>query len=174
MKNLMIDVDDTIVTMIPSWQDWFRKEFNSELKIDNLGFIDISLEQQKQSIEWWKNPNLYDDKMPQDNSIEVIKELSKYYNVYFCSSCIYEHKKSKEEFIKNYFGNIALVDTHHKYLCMPDIVIDDRLAVLIDMQKYSSKTYCIHKKNAINSKDHFSYFEKWDSIGDVLLDKYRY
>jgi 5'(3')-deoxyribonucleotidase len=166
----MIDIDDTVVDMIPHWQIWAKNELDIDLQIDNSGFIDINLESQKLSIEWWKNDNLYQDKVPQEYSIEAINILRRYYDVYFCSTCMIEHKRSKEEFVSKFFKDIPLVDTHHKYLCKPDIIIDDKISVLHDAHNYNSSE-CIHKKNSINSKNKYPYLDKWIDIKEYLVNK---
>lgn len=166
----MIDIDDTIVDMIPEWQIWAKNKLNLDLQINNSGFIDINLESQKLSIEWWKNNNLYKYKEPQEYSIDVINNLKKYYDVYFCSTCMIEHKRSKEEFISRFFKDIPLIDTQHKYLCKPDIIIDDKLSVLHDTYNYSN-SICIHKRNSINFKDKYLYLDKWIDIQEYLVNK---
>lgn len=163
MKTLMIDVDDTIVNMI----DDFKKHISTFSSNDN--YYELSQEEQEKAMSFWKNDKLYENKVPDEGAVEAIAKLAKRYNVYFCSACIIEHKKSKEEFLDRHFKGIPLVDTHHKHVCKPDIAIDDRIEVL---NKMSSKTFCIHKKTSMNKKDKFSYFSDWKSIEEVLLNKY--
>jgi len=69
---------------------------------------------------------------PIGNSVDAVKELMKYHNVYFCSTPMETVPHSftgKKEWLNTHFGDKAfknLILTHRKDLCIGHYLIDDR------------------------------------------------
>lgn len=81
----------------------------------------------------YNNTQFFQNLKPIEHSIESVKELMKYYNVYFCSTPmeIVPHSfTGKKEWLNTHFGDKAfknLILTHRKDLCIGDYLIDDRI-----------------------------------------------
>jgi 5'(3')-deoxyribonucleotidase len=79
-----------------------------------------------------QNPRVFRDLKPIENSIEVIKYLFDYFDIYFLSTPLYSLPESymdKRIWLEKHFGDKAkkkLILTHRKDLCIGDCLIDDR------------------------------------------------
>lgn len=78
------------------------------------------------------NPEIFHDLKPIDGGIDAVKELMKYYEVYFLSTPMWNVPMSftgKRIWLEKHFGELAtkrLILTHRKDLNVGDYLIDDR------------------------------------------------
>lgn len=86
------------------------------------------------------NRHVFDVLEPMENgkSIEIVKELSNYYDIYFLSTPMWHVEESymhKRIWLERYFGDIAyqkLILSHRKDLLMGEFLIDDRIKHGVD------------------------------------------
>ena len=80
-----------------------------------------------------ENPRIFYDLKPIFESIEFVKDLMRYYDVYFLSTPMWyipESFSGKRVWLEKHFGEAAkkrLILTHRKDLVIGDFLIDDRL-----------------------------------------------
>jgi 5'(3')-deoxyribonucleotidase len=80
-----------------------------------------------------KNPTIFLNLNPIENSIELVKELFNLYDVYFLSTpmwCVPKSYMYKLVWLHNHFGDLAkkrLILSHRKDLLIGDFLVDDRL-----------------------------------------------
>ena len=114
MKRLIgCDVDDVIVA--PPWKEWIAANPN------------------KDRLDFWRSPTLYDNLEPIQGSVEALRELSKHFDIVFISKLKGQHHSSKVKFVKRNFPFLAgFMGTHEKYLMNNSLVamIDDKHAML--------------------------------------------
>lgn len=165
---MIIDIDGTVVNSFKKWDIYclerYDKTWKEISKIDNL-----AEDSHNSYLEFWKLPDLYDDLEPYENCVETIRNLSEKHDILFVSSCIHEHKKSKERFLEKYFEtenvNYKFIDTSHKHLLKANYIIDDYYAYLETCQKVGMTP--IQFNNDYNKKKFDLYFD-WKQIDDFF------
>lgn len=152
MKIIAVDVDLTVVEMIEPWITWYRDKTGENItSFDNKTWhIEDLMVHHRDPMEFWKNPNLYDDKLPIPYSVHVLTELHNIgYTIIFVSHCMPEHEDSKRYFIKRHFPfHSAFVSTGDKGYVKCDIFIDDSDKYLDKMDK---SVISIMHKSLINT-----------------------
>ncbi len=109
------------------------------------------------------NVRIFRDLPEIPDSIEVIKELKEYYEIYFLSTPMKDIPESymdKRIWLRNIFGEWVdrrLVLTHRKDLCIGDYLIDDRL-------KNGSENFKGFHIHIFQSP-----FETWEKVKDYLI-----
>lgn len=120
MEILYIDLDGVLV------------DFDKGL-VDFYGEHDISDWDFQLNNICKRFPTIFDHLPEIKNAVKAVKELSKYYDIYFLSApiaCIPESYTSKRNWIKNKFGEWAderLILSHRKDLLKGKFLIDDSL-----------------------------------------------
>ena len=149
-KIIAVDVDLTVVEMINSWVEWYYKKTGvklEEFKSKTWNIEELMIHH-NDPMEFWKNPNLYDEVSPIENSVEVLRELSEDYDIVFVSHCLPEHENSKRYFIKRNFPFAkGFISTGDKGFVKCDIVIDDYIKYLSNFDDFVVK---IMHKSFIN------------------------
>lgn len=169
---VLVDVDETIVENIDDWKNWYNQICSEELDFKELDRINESLisDEHINPLDYWRNPNLYDDKKPIKEAVKVIKKFDDKFNFVFVSNCFSEHKDSKIRFIKKYFGKYPFVDTAYKEYVMCNIAIDDRAFYLRNIKEKQPNCEIIQIKTAYNNYNEFLYFD-WNEI-EKFLESY--
>lgn len=86
------------------------------------------------AMDFWRQENLYDALEPIKDSVEVLRELSKKYDIIFASAIKGLHPRSKYYFLRNHFPFLSgVVLTKEKHYVKCDYIIDDRLDNLARM-----------------------------------------
>ena len=111
------------------------------LKLDpSLTLNDTNYEEEEKKIDLLvaNDPYFFQSLEPMENSIDAVKELMKYYSVYFCSTPMENVPHSltgKKEWLNEHFADKAkknLILTHAKNLCIGKYLIDDRIKNGVD------------------------------------------
>jgi hypothetical protein len=162
--TILIDVDETVVLTIQDWKDWYKKETGNNLDLSKQISIENSLiKHDIDPLDYWRNPKLYDTKIPITEAGKFIQKYRYDYNIVFCSHCFVEHKISKQKFIKRWFGDFPFVDTESKEYVKCDYAIDDRAYFLRNIKKLQPNAVCIQIKSIENNHNEF-YYKDWDEI----------
>jgi 5'(3')-deoxyribonucleotidase len=120
MDGVVADFDGKIKELCPGLEtsDEYPDYEARSLKVDSL----VS-----------ENPNMFYDLKPIFESIEFVKDLMRYYDVYFLSTPMWDIPESfsgKRVWLEKHFGEAAkkrLILTHRKDLAIGDFLVDDRL-----------------------------------------------
>lgn len=161
---ILLDIDDTVVDMTTLWKEWYYKESGYELLIDNDVFAFNTQQSHVDPLIFWSNNTLYDNLKPHQKAIDFVNTFKDKFDIVFCSWCYVEHKKSKEDFIKKYFGKYPFIDTKYKEYVKCDFMIDDRISFLKKSKEFNRDNRSfIHLNNNHNQKSDFMYLD-WDQI----------
>lgn len=137
------------------------------------------------------NRNLYEDAEIMPYAIEVLKELSKHYDIYVCSSCVnpFDKEGSGRLFADKYnFLLKALpfikpenfIFTSAKHLFKADVQIDDRLSNLDESIETTILFPSYHNKDIKDSeleekgaiRAGFDWRTGWLEVGKILLESF--
>ncbi len=165
---LVIDVDETVIHMHQRWIDWSLAVKNVELVLDKET-------EMGELLEFWKQPDLYDEETPIEGVPEKVKELHKYYSIFFVSHCYDEHFRSKLNFIARYFKFDGFINTPEKFKIDCDYIIDDRDVFFNEFKSNNHKATTILLPSTIVSKGIADYEMNWDEAFEFLMkekDKY--
>lgn len=165
MKKLIIgiDVDQTIVDSHTEWLNWMYNRIGREIDMNELHSTHWDFDKE----DFWRNPKLYDNYEPCQNSTSIIKQLMKEHHVVFISSCFPSHVESKYKFLKTHFGNdISFIDTYYKYRFKCDVFIDDSTKQLRRMQQ-THNSICLKVNLPHIQSDEFQKMS-WDEIYDYI------
>ena len=148
-----IDVDDTVLPIFEDWMLWYAEEqwmpvesLHHVLKNYHSGKEDMMnhaaiypkkigwYEQQSEAHtpeDFWKSPDLYDDRSIPEETLEVLHRLHQKYDIVYVSHCYPEHENSKKKMLERSLGrNIKFISTPHKEYVDFDVIIDDNVEVI--------------------------------------------
>lgn len=130
---IAVDVDQTVVDMRDEWSKWCRKTFN-EVPDFTVEISDFKY------LKFWEQSNIYDNKKPIKDTVKYIRELHKYYHIFFVSQCHPNHYHSKAQFLLKYFEMDGFISIQDKHRINFDYIIDDRKVLFKDIPKEK----CLH------------------------------
>ena len=144
MKKLMIDLDETICS--PGYLEAVNNYLNTNYKYEDIStyFVeDIMEEEQKEKFldYFYENLNIYETAKPMPHALEVIEELTNYYEVYIVSAFIDKRRLKDSSIMAKYkyewiLKNMPFIEpkkiilTGSKDVIMCDIKIDDKMSNL--------------------------------------------
>lgn len=187
MRKLMIDLDETIVSggYIEALNEYLGTNYTAaDIKEYYVSDILSPEENDKYLDHFYKNVNVYDKSHLIKDSLEVIQELNKYYEIYICTAFFDKRKpkacsimaKIKYEWIlKNmpYINPRNILLTSAKNLLMCDVKIDDKVSNL--KRGYGKiKLLLTQKHNQDYSKEELASYgilrvNNWQEIKKILL-----
>ncbi len=144
MKKLMIDLDETICTggYLKAVNEFLKTNYKEE-DIDSYYVEDVMNDAEKERFldYFYKNVNIYDTISLIPDSLKVIEELSKYYEIYIVTAFV-DRRRIKESgimalqkyewIIENmpYIDPRKIILTGSKNVVMCDVKIDDKVSNL--------------------------------------------
>lgn len=187
MKKIMIDLDETIVSggYIEALNEYLGTNYKPEdIKEYYISNILPPEENSKYLDYFYQNVNVYDHSHLIPDSLEVIKELSKYYEIYICTAfydkrkpegCAIMAKYKYEWILKNmpYIDPRKILLTSAKELIMCDVKIDDKVSNL--KRGYGQIKLLLNQKhNEEYSKEELAKLgilrvNNWIEIRNILL-----
>lgn len=175
-KVIGIDVDLTVVNPVPSWLEWYKSKTGHDLNdeiTDQESNLETLMHRHHDPLSFWRDPNLYDELEPIENSVESITKLyDAGYKIVFISSCFPEHHNSKKLFLKRNFNfPHGFINSGDKGYVRPDIFIDDYKKYLRLVREGNPDCDCIQIQSPINSESidgEFPYLT-WDGIVKRIL-----
>lgn len=182
MKKIMIDMDDVIVSggFIHLLNEFMHTDYKEE--DFNKFYIQDTIPNKKEFFTYFFSKNLYDYGVLKDGVVESIKELSKIYEIYICSSYIYKDEEEGSGIILKYKHDYLLknfpflnpnnfIFTGNKSIINCDIKIDDRVENLENADiKLLFTAY--HNKNLTDielSKRRIIRVNNWEEIENLLV-----
>jgi 5'(3')-deoxyribonucleotidase len=172
-KIILVDVDSTVVEAGHLWIEWYIKQTGHDIseelsKLSTTVLNDLFTEH-KNPLDFWKLPDIYDNLIPNKNSIEVLEELSKDYDIIFVSNCFPEHERSKRKFIDKFFPfHKAFISTSEKQYITCDFIIDDFYKYIKKMKIQQPHVKCILIESDFNKHIIKEKFKDWNSIKDYI------
>ncbi len=184
-KKLFVDVDDVIVKEV--YLEAVNNYLGTSYVIDqftNYYIDDIigSEDDIKKFYDCILDKNIYKKHHIAEGCVEVLKELSKKYDVYICSSCYVKRCNDCGPFFMHKFQflteNFPFLDpekfifTSSKDVIKGDIFIDDRLDNLRGDIKQKLLFTAYHNKNIPDSeikKEGAIRVDSWKEIAEILL-----
>ncbi|MNQ66025.1 putative 5'(3')-deoxyribonucleotidase [compost metagenome] len=83
-------------------------------------------------MDWWRQQWLYQDMEPIEDSIDVLEELSEWFDIVVVSASKAAHFKGKYHWVKNHFPFVkGFYATKEKGGIRADIAVDDRNEYLL-------------------------------------------
>ena len=133
-KSIAIDMDDTVADTLQRHIAWYEKEFGIRLAKENMSgkkiYDVVAPEHLNQVRNFPRHPDFFRDLNPIDNAVEVIRELSTRFDIYFVSAAM-EYPSSfnaKYDWLRSYFPFISdmnYVFCGFKGMLNCDYLIDD-------------------------------------------------
>ena len=139
-KTILIDLDDTLGTLLECWLELYNKKYDDNLQPQNIlswGITDfIKPEAVDDMYELLKTPELFSEMIqPKEDSVEATDILSKFYNIYIVTACVYpQNIVEKFKWIERFFPHIStdnIITAKNKSLIVGDYIIDDYLENLV-------------------------------------------
>lgn len=183
MKKIMIDMDDVIVSggFLHLLNEFMHTNYKEE---DFKGFyMQDVVPNKKEFFDYFFSKNLYDYCEIKEGAVEAIKELTKTYEIYICTSYIYREAVEDSSIILKYkydylIKNFPFINpnnfifTGDKSIIDCDIKIDDRVENLKNAAKKILFT-AYHNKGISNEElqeKNIIRVNGWLEIKRLLLD----
>ena len=157
-KVIAIDMDLTIVDSLTPWLYWIHQTQGVHFPVDHFAGINpgqvpdfiteydkmpayfrrhnpnLSTYNEELFLQYWKQPNLYQNLRPVTDSVHIIEGLARKADIVFVTSCFPGHIDSKKMFLKAHFGHMPFdfIDTRAKHLVDYDVLIDDNPGVIME------------------------------------------
>lgn len=186
MKKLMIDLDETIC------QGGYLEAVNDYLKTDyqytdipHYYVEDVMDDEEKEKFldYFYQNVNIYENAKIMPKALEVIEELSNYYEIYIVTAFVDKRRVKESSIMAKYkyewiIQNMPYIDpkkiilTGSKNIIMCDVKIDDKVA---NLKGYGETKLLIDQLH--NQKYTFEELEKegirrvydWEQIRSILI-----
>lgn len=139
--TVLIDIDDTIIDLLPSWCDWLNKLYKTNVKPEDIIEWNICTYfptlTKNQIFKPLNDPLFWQNIKSREYSVEYLKKLiDDGFDVYLCSATYYETVYPKFHLvIQKYFSYIdwsKVIITSNKQMIKADFCIDDGVHNLID------------------------------------------
>jgi len=172
--TIFVDMDDVLADTYGKHLDWYNLDFNQ-----NLNLADIS------TGEVWHNiPEVHRESVrnhartegfflelePLEDSVEIMKELYKKYDVYIATAATQfpNSLKEKSEWLAKHFPFIDWqhqIMCGHKFILRGDLLIDDRI---YNLEKFVGDTL-LYTSPHNNMENGYERVNNWKEIGHKLL-----
>jgi 5'(3')-deoxyribonucleotidase len=136
-QTILIDLDDVLSEFLKSLVEVYNQEYNDNLYYDNILSWNIQeyIKQGVNIFELTTKDNFLLNVPPKPNAIRVTELLSKYYELYVVTACVYpQNIIDKFQWIEKWFPHISkdnIITAKNKGLIVGDYIIDDYINNLI-------------------------------------------
>lgn len=133
-NRILIDIDDTIIDLLPTWVEVLNKKAFTNVKYEDIEAWDITKYfptlTREQIFEPLQTYNFWINVKPKADAVEYVKKLfDEGYELYLCTSTDYRNVKAKYEcVIMKYFPYLKwenVIVAHNKSMLKADFLIDD-------------------------------------------------
>lgn len=182
MKKFLVDVDDTLLKYTKAFRQHYRLDFkqrgNSYAEI-----FDLTVPQIIERVFHFNNSECFKNLQPMENSVEILKEISKEFEVIVITSCGDNHTTTslREHNLINVYGDIFTDIIYLKHAQPKTKVLekfknsgamwfDDNYDNFKDgLNNKLNSFYYLNKYNA-NIEDQ-EIVKSWEDIGKIVLVK---
>lgn len=177
-RSIVVDVDLTLVDTLTPWIGWWEDKTGSKFDWNRVT-PELSINKQLQekmpredSLEFWKDPNLYDNLVPLVGSVNALLTLKSLgYDVFFVSNCEESHVESKRRFLDKFFPfHDGLINTCQKYSIEADIYFDDHVEYvdkIIKNRPYAKVYQFVTRDNQYQLNDHATPLRCWRDFNEL-------
>lgn len=182
-KKIMVDMDDVMVSggFLYLINEFMHTNYKEE-DFTEFYMQDI-VPNKKEFFDYFYKKNQYDYSVLKDGVVEALKELSKTYEIYICTSYIFKEApkgssvilKYKYDYLLKYFPFLnpnKFIFTGDKSIVNCDIKIDDRVENLENATTKLLFTAYHNKKLSDNELDKKGIIRvnNWNEIKNLLLN----
>jgi len=135
-------MDSVTVDLMSKWFGRYNKEYNDQLKIDQLASWNtehfVKPECGSKIYDYLLEPGFYRDLQPIPHAIEVLKRLTKEYTIYIVTTSPKTALMDKVDWVEEHLPFISasqIIFTHHKEQIKGDLLFDDAPHNLISFQE---------------------------------------
>lgn len=131
-KVLLLDLDDTINTLVPTWINLYNQDYNDNLQLEDIKTWDIQKYVKPtcgmKIYDYVKNPKLFENLDIQPNAQRVIEWLHEYFEIFVVTAFKPEVVIAKTKWI---LEKLPFINPEHicfvnkKGLLKADYIIDD-------------------------------------------------
>lgn len=132
--KVLIDIDDTLIDLLPAWVDWLNNKYGTSVKVDDIddwAIANFFPEIPKKEVFAPLGDMLFWSTVKPKNGAEIYLEklIKEGFDLHLCSATHYETIKPKYCLvIKKYFPYFPwdrVIITSHKDMIKGDVLIDD-------------------------------------------------
>lgn len=142
MKTLLIDMDSVICDLMSEWHKRYNDDYNDNLSVEKLlcwrSEDYVKAECGEKIYDYLDEPGLFLHLEPLPYSIDVLKRLSKHYDVLIVTSSRTYAYTEKELWVEKhlpFIGKKNLIFSHRKEMIRGDLLFDDAPHNLIAFTK---------------------------------------
>lgn len=115
--------------------------------VDTLSLYKQASPHLEDTLDFWRDKNLYDNLVPMEGAVEKLEQLSKYFGIVFVSRLKGNHHRSKVYFLKEHFPfMIGFIGSHEKW------ILNGSLVAMVDDLVDNLKGFDPHKRVWFNSE----------------------
>lgn len=189
-----VDVDLTIIDIDLAWIEYVGKKlfpnnygeafarvsfYKKQYEDIPYNIADVFKEELEKNpidlYDFWRSETLYNELEPIEDSVKVLKKLSKDYRIVFCSAHKGWHAKSKYYFLNRWFPfHSGVILTQEKHMCCKgwDVYIDDRVDILNKCKDENENLLVINYSTPYEQKEfpdwEMRYARNWNDIEMII------
>ena len=174
MKRIIIDMDEVIADPMGMMIDWYKKHYSAHINYEKMlagsWLLGFPVEHQKMILDKIHSPGFFRHLPVIQDSVRVLKELNKRYEVFivsaameFPNSLIEKHDWLMEHFPFITWKQIALCGD--KRLVSGDFMIDDHVK---NLKYFTGKPYMYTSAHNLEIKD-YDRINNWNEAAEIFL-----
>lgn len=172
LKTLLIDMDSVICDLMTEWHKRYNQDYQDNLNVQKLQCWrseDYVKEECGEKIyDYLDEPGLFLSLTPLPNAVEVLRRLSKQYEILIVSSSRTYAYTEKEHWVEKhlpFIGKRNLIFTHRKDMIRGDLLFDDAPHNLLAFRETGrtavAMDYPYNKDVDVPRVKSWKDFEKW-------------
>ena len=171
---IYLDMDEVLADTYGAHIDIYNREFGESLTVEECMGREVWQcvpEDRQQSVRnHARNEGFFIELEPIANSIRVVKELNKKYEVYIASAAMQfpNSLREKSDWLDQHFPFIPWqhrILLGHKHVLQGDILIDDRS---YNLQRFQGRPILYTSPHNIH-ENHFERVQDWEEIARLFL-----
>lgn len=174
MERVLIDMDEVIADPMGEMIEWYRKEYKSDVDWDKMlvgswvkGFPE---EHQQLVMERIKSPGFFRHLPVMEDSVEVLREMNKRYELFIVSAAMEfpNSLKDKLDWLNDHFpflGWQQVTLCGSKALVYGDYMIDDHVK---NLKHFKGKPYLFTASHNLEVTE-YDRINNWKEAGDLFL-----
>jgi 5'-nucleotidase len=175
MKRVLVDMDEVIADTTAGMVQWYKKQYGGDIDYAKMleggslvkGFPEEHQELVRQQLF---KPGFFRHLPVMDNSVKVLEEMNKRYEVLIVSAATEFPNSLKDKFdwLEEYYPYFTwqqLVLCGKKNMIEADFMIDDHSRHL---QYFKGKPYIFTAPHNLNERG-YDRLDNWNEVGEVFL-----